>query len=554
MKKLLFIAMAFCLAFVMTFSAGCSVNVETSTPESQQAQVSNGGNSIEPQVSTGGNSTQPQVSTGGNSTQPQVSTGGNSQKPQASNSAKPNDSKQSVSTSVLNSSAVQSVLQSVPSGGDLPQPKDGDVWVSPTGSDSNSGSQSSPLQTLYAAVSQITPGYTIHMMKGTYPMSSRLELTKSGTESAPITIQAENWDEVVLDYSKQPYGHNSSTYVGIYLKGNWWKIQGLTICHAGDNGIKVEGSHNYIGRCVLHHNGDTGIQLGFGHDFSAQGYGSSNNGEYCAYNLIENCDSYLNYDFDNWGDADGFACKMHNGKGNVFKGCRAWSNCDDAWDLYETDYSVVLIDCWAWRTAVLADFKNDPYFSNAQYIAQKSAVKAIKVPSGVGNGNGIKFGGNGTGGSSKGVHYGINCVAFNCDKSSSTKGFDENNHKDSVVLENCVAWDNGYNYMFEQGGSQTKFTNCISFYSETRGTSYNKNSRLAGELGSGGGQVINCSFTYDGGDLSQTTKFTPADFVSIKEEDAKAARNSDGSLPRNGFAQLKPSSAYYNSGMGNTKY
>ena len=547
MKKLLFIAMAFCLAFVMMFSAGCSVNVETSTPESQQAQVSNGGNSIEPQVSTGGNSTQPQVSTGGNSKEPQVSTGGNSQKPQASTSVKPNDSKQPVSTSVGKSSVAQSALQSVPSGGDLPVAKDGDVWVSPNGNDSADGSKNNPVKSLYTAVSMINPGYTIHMLKGTYPMNTRLELTKSGTESAPITIQAENWDEVVLDYSEQPYGNNNSAYVGIYLKGNWWKIQGLTICHAGDNGIKVEGSHNYVGRCVLHHNGDTGIQLGFGHNFSASGYGSSNNGEYCAYNLIENCDSYLNYDFDNHGDADGFACKMHNGKGNVFKGCRAWRNCDDAWDLYETDYAVGLIDCWAWESGNKSDFANDEYFSNASYLSKKG----VSRPASAGNGNGIKLGGNGTGGSSKGTHFVINCVSFGSDITGSVKGFDENSHQDGVILENCVAWDNGYNFMFENGGPKTSFTDCISFYT---GNGTQKPNRLAGEAGSGA-TVKNCSFTYDGGDLMQSKPYLTADdFVSIDENDAKAARNSDGSLPRNGFAQLKPSSPYYSTGMGNIKY
>ncbi len=549
MKKLLFAVMALSLTFVMMFASGCSVSITTnSNSNNEQIEVSSGSDSTEKSQSNSnnGNSQVPEISTNQSTGQTQVSTGTNSV-------TQNNSTQKPVSSTVVTNSVAQSALQAVPSGGNLPVAKDGDLWVSPNGNDSNDGSKNSPLKTLYTAVAKINPGYTIHMLKGTYPMSTRLDLTKSGTESAPITIQAENWDEVILDYSEQPYGKNLATYIGIYLKGNWWKIQGLTICHAGDNGIKIEGSHNYVGRCVLHHNGDTGIQLGFGHNFSDTGYGSSNNGEYCAYNLIENCDSYLNYDFDNWADADGFACKMHNGKGNVFKGCRAWSNCDDAWDLYETDYSVILIDCWAWRTAVLNDFKNDPYFSNASYLAKKSTVKVIKVPSNVGNGNGIKFGGNGSY-SSKGVHYGINCVAFNCDKSSSTKGFDENSHKDSVVLENCVGWDSGYNFMFEQGGSQTKFTNCISFYTDTRGTSYNKPSRYAGELGSGGGSILNCNFALNGNKLTHSKMITADDFISISEEDAKAPRNSDGSLPRNGFAQLKPTSQYYNSGMGNIKY
>ena len=43
---------------------------------------------------------------------------------------------------------------------------------------------------------------------------------------------------------------------------------------------------------------------------------------------------------------------------------------------------------------------------------------------------------------------------------------------------------------------------------------------------------------------------TKDDFVTISEEDAKAPRQADGSLPNNGFAKLKTSSPYYGSGMG----
>ena len=203
------------------------------------------------------------------------------------------------------------------------------------------------------------------------------------------------------------------------ITGNYWVLYGLHITHAADNGIKLEGSYNRIERCEFSYNLDTGLQLGFGHNFSDSGYGSSNNGNYCAYNDIIDCDSHHNCDFDtNYGsDADGFACKMHNGIGNRFIRCRAWRNGDDAWDLYETDYSVTLIECWAWQSGKAEDhtwvydyFDKGPNFS--------------------GNGNGIKLGGNGTGGSSKGVHYAYNCVAFGCDKSGSTKGFDCNSHKD----------------------------------------------------------------------------------------------------------------------------
>ncbi len=37
---------------------------------------------------------------------------------------------------------------------------------------------------------------------------------------------------------------------------------------------------------------------------------------------------------------------MHCGQGIVFSNCRSWGNSDDGWDLFETDYSVVIENCW----------------------------------------------------------------------------------------------------------------------------------------------------------------------------------------------------------------
>ena len=40
---------------------------------------------------------------------------------------------------------------------------------------------------------------------------------------------------------------------------------------------------------------------------------------------------------------------MHCGQGIIFTGCRAWENCDDGWDCYQTEYEIVLDHCWAWH-------------------------------------------------------------------------------------------------------------------------------------------------------------------------------------------------------------
>ena len=46
-----------------------------------------------------------------------------------------------------------------------------DIWVATTGSDDNDGSQASPVATIAKAVELVKPGYTIHVMDGTYTVS-----------------------------------------------------------------------------------------------------------------------------------------------------------------------------------------------------------------------------------------------------------------------------------------------------------------------------------------------------------------------------------------------
>lgn len=377
------------------------------------------------------------------------------------------------------------------------------IYVSPTGNDANDGSINNPLYSLSLAVEWAVPGTTIYMKGGTYYYTSTINLTQSGTASQKISIVAYNNEKPILNFKNQPYG---AEYRGILLTGNYWYIKGLEICYAGDNGIKIEGSYNTIELCVFHHNGDSGVQLGFGHDFV-------NDGSYCAYNTIINCDSYFNFDFDSkGGDADGFACKMHNGPGNRFIGCRAWHNSDDGWDLFETDYAVEIINCWTWGNGFKSDF-------DAIYLEKMG----VPMSSFSGNGNGFKLGGNGSGGNSKGTHIVKNCIAFNNNATGRTAhGFDQNSHKDGLTLYNCLAFNNLYNYFFEEtptSGKVMTFANCVSL--------------APGKVSTFPAGTIEITNSWN---LSVTVE--NSDFVILTEEAAMAPRQADGSLPNNGFGKL----------------
>ncbi len=409
-------------------------------------------------------------------------------------------------------------------------------FIAPDGNDeTGDGSMENPWFNLQYAVDRAVAGDHIVCRGGTYKPTMKkdgkkytVRITTSGTADSPIVIRSYEDEKPVFDFVQQLTDQSIGDR-GILITGNYWWLFGLHITHAADNGIKLEGSHNRIERCEFSYNLDTGLQLGFGHKFSDTFPNlSANDGTYCAYNDVIDCDSHHNCDYDtNYGsDADGFACKMHNGKGNRFIRCRAWHNSDDAWDLYETDYDVILAECWAWDSGKAEDH---------QWV--KDYIKKSGSMSFSGNGNGIKLGGNGTGGSSKGIHYAYNCVAFNCNAGSSVKGFDCNNHKGGHVLIGCLAFNNSYDYMFESGGSDanTKFYNNICLGKQ----------EIC--VGSDDYNAISTPMSKNGWTNHLVTGIGRDDFISLDEDDALMPRAIDGSLPRR-FARLASDSKMIDAG------
>lgn len=411
-------------------------------------------------------------------------------------------------------------------------------YISPKGNDTTGdGSIDNPWYNLAVAYAAAEAGDHIVCRGGTYHINKygtdgklTIRMNKKGTAEKPIVIRCYDGEKPVMDFEQQLLDCNRDKSKvgdrGILLTGDYHVMFGLHIMHAADNAIKLEGSHNRIERCEFSYNLDSGIQMGFGHNFSDSGFGSKNDGTHCAYNDIIDCDSHHNCDFDmNYGsDADGFACKMHNGKGNRFIRCRAWRNGDDAWDLYETDYSVVLAECWAWESGNAED-----HTWVKEYLDGSASFS--------GNGNGIKLGGNGSGGSSAGVHYAYDCIAFGCDKSGSVKGFDCNSHKDGHVLIGCLAFDNGYDFMFESGGSTTN-------------TFFYNNVCLGRQeicVGSDNYNAINTPPSKNAWTNHLLTEVNKDDYISLDEEDALLPRSIDGSFPRK-FGRLAADSKMVDAG------
>ncbi|WP_281636674.1 right-handed parallel beta-helix repeat-containing protein [Flavobacterium marginilacus] len=172
---------------------------------------------------------------------------------------------------------------------------------------------------LISAITNAAPGDVI-TVSGTIKLTKTLQLLKSGTSSSKI-----NFTGGTLDCS------GISSGWGVKLNGSYWNVTNMTIKNAPDCGLVLQvGGYNYIYKITATGNKDSGIQVYNG----------------AHHNTVSNCYSAENYDTANGGEnADGFACKLSGGAGNVFDSCTAYHNSDDGWDLYGQPYTVTIKNC-----------------------------------------------------------------------------------------------------------------------------------------------------------------------------------------------------------------
>ena len=427
------------------------------------------------------------------------------------------------------------------------------MYVSTTGNDANSGAESLPYATIQKAVDVAVAGDIIYVRGGTYMLTKRVKIDKSGTETARICLWGYPGERVIIDGSAEvvssvnEFKQARCIYVNHF--GNYWHFKNLEMCNAMDNGMKMEGSYNIVERCKFYGNNDTGLQIGMYKDFAIEETQSFPiTGEpqfnplysYCKYNVIINCDSWYNYDSksfggsDDGGDADGFAAKLFPGPGTEFHGCRAWNNSDDNWDLYMVYHPIIIEGCWSWNAG-----KNS-------------------AGTGIGNGNGFKLGGGGTSGGaafaqSVGAHVVRNSVAFDC----LHKGFDQNNAYEAMYIFNNVSFGNEYNYRFP-----TVFQYGTMYMRNNIGFKPTVSNHEFLSADKAGAQVPNTAFnswtTFDGcdpykdgnkvGGIAVKAQDHSAQFKSLSSALFLADRQSDGSLPDNDFCKLITGSKFINAG------
>ncbi|MFJ9148546.1 carbohydrate-binding protein [Streptomyces sp. NPDC102270] len=324
-------------------------------------------------------------------------------------------------------------LDAETSGTTTPPPSSSALYVSPSGTDSAAGTVTAPT-TLTSAISRISAGGTIYLRGGTYAYSSTVTIPagNNGSSAARTTLSAYPGETPVLNFSAQT---ESSSNRGIQLNADYWKIYGLIVEHAGDNGIYIGGSNNVVERTVTRFNRDTGLQLG-------RIASTTPSSAWPANNLILSAESHDNADSDGE-DADGFAAKLTTGTGNVFRYAVSHNNIDDGWDLYtKTDTGaigpVTIEDSLSYNNGTLSDGSQ----------------------AGAGDRNGYKLGGEDI----PVNHVVRRSIAFGNGK----HGFTFNSNPGTMTISNNLSIDNAQrNFNFDGGTSVFRNNTSCRFSSGT---------------------------------------------------------------------------------------
>ena len=276
------------------------------------------------------------------------------------------------------------------------------IWASPDGRPDGDGSNEDPYD-LDTAIAACREGEEIRLLPGRYYPADTIILGAGSEEKRGLrrTLAGEEHEgnRPVLDFG--------DTTNSLRLTGDCWDVKDIDVTRG--HGICIEGSYNRILGCTSYRNNEAGLLIRHSDNGSPRS-------EWPSYNLIEDCASFENSD-PSGQHADGFACKVAAGAGNVFRRCKAYMNADDGFDLFAKNRptgAVVIENCESYKNG---------YLRSADGSLTESP----------GNGNGFKLGGSGE----KVEHVVLGSSAW----SNRGYGF-TNNSNPSLILKGCKGRDN----------------------------------------------------------------------------------------------------------------
>ena len=393
-------------------------------------------------------------------------------------------------------------------------------YASPDGTSSTGLSADQPGK-LATMIGKLNPGDVLYLLDGQYDLTASISINKSGTASKYIMIAAAEGAHPILDFRKQANGNN-----GVKVGGSYLYIKGLTVRYAGYKGIWVEnGKYNILENLDVYGCCNSGIQLRSGGN-----------------NMVINCDSHDNFDYQtDGGNADGFADKQGDAcPGNIYIGCRAWSNSDDGWDSFQrvtTGTPTVYVNCITYNNGKATfNLTSHPRANGVDKNLSCFSGKSLTNFANGGNPNGFKLGGKGT----KHDAELYRCLAIQ----HLSKGFDQNNNAGKMKVVNCTAYKNKINYGFGNAYPYTLYVyNCVSL-SPTGGSSSSNHLST-----SSSGTVYQGNNTWNTGYTVAATNFESTDIADMMGEKDEFGnqlllpRNEDGTLPEMQLLHIKPTAS-----------
>jgi len=387
-------------------------------------------------------------------------------------------------------------------------------YVATNGVDTNPGTSNSPFATIMRAQSAAASGDTVYLRDGTYflnnshltatnnPWAIVNNMTKSG-----VSYVAHPGERPVFDFSDvQPVGYRVTAFL-VTSTANDCVFKGFDVV-----GVQVTIQTNHTqSECfrITGGNRNRFEQLAM-HDGMGNGWYLTSG----ASNLVLNCDAYNNRGLDSGsiGNIDGFGAhpSSTSGKGNAFRGCRAWFNSDDGFDCINAKAAVTFENCWAFYNGYWTNFVNLG-----------------------GDGNGFKSGGYGRNGSTPPNPVPRHITQFCLAVKHRANGFDANHHTGGLDWYGNTAYRNNVNYnmlctlldnLTDVPGYDHVMKNNLGY----KGTTEVSNL----------GDSNDVSFNY----FTLSVTVATNDFASLDETLLTLPRQPNGDLPYIAFAQLVGSS------------
>lgn len=390
-----------------------------------------------------------------------------------------------------------------------------EYYVAPTGSDSNAGSMAAPFASIQKAGSVAAAGDTVWLRAGTYYNTAQITIAKSGqSDTNNIKFWAYANEVPVLDCSKYKTSNPAVDMPCILITGSWLHFRGLEVANGP---VGASGAHSIDMVRVKNAQHDTFELLNIHHGFGPGLFFDGGTGGH----LVLNCDSHDNYDKNgSQGDGqngDGFGVHYQTtGPSTVIRGCRAWLNSDDGYDLIGQEVSVRVESSFA----VQNGYANGGSSSPAD-----------------GNGNGFKMG-------SSQVAACRHIIENNVAWKNKAAGFYANHSSGGNTWYNNTAYMNNTQYnmlasSFDSDGNVTGtvvLTGAKAHIMRNNIGFPNKNSNMSG--------VDSMFNTWD-----LNIAEAASDFVSTSDTGCLGPRQADGSMPAAcNFMKLKAGSPLIDKG------